>query len=124
MLYSDLPLRLLKVKTCLIRSDWRAHVISPSSSCWSTWSHESRVQRKNPTLEKSRSGLVFESKILETLSSRRPRCVNPNSSNGIIGRLSFRISLYRISPDERESNWKTNTHKTKDFETPIDLAQT
>lgn len=72
------------------------------SICSSTWSHESLVQRKKPSFVRSRYWLGFERDILETLSSRRPRWVNPNSSKGMIGRSSERTSDDRISARVRE----------------------
>lgn len=56
------------------------------------------------------SVLGLENAICETLSSRRPLCVNPNSSKGIIGLPSDRMSFERISAEDRE---KKRTMKTR-----------
>lgn len=85
-----------------MRVESRAQEISDSSSCSRTWSHDSRVQRKNPTLERSML-LRVERVIPVTLSSRRPVWVNPNSSMGIMGRLSDLILVERISAEERKT---------------------
>ncbi|GER39569.1 plant neutral invertase family protein [Striga asiatica] len=66
--------------------------------------HASRVQRKNPTLDRAeRSVAGPERESLVMLSSSWPRWVNPNSSKGIIGRSSDRISENRISAAAREA---------------------
>lgn len=79
-----------------MRVDSKGQVISELAISSRTWIQESRVQRKNPTLERSSletSGM----EILERLSWRWPVWVKPNSSKGIKGRPSNRISLNRIS---------------------------
>ncbi|KAL6979726.1 hypothetical protein U1Q18_021382, partial [Sarracenia purpurea var. burkii] len=59
---------------------------------------ESRVQKKNPTWERSTSGI--ESEIPETLSSRRQEGVNPNLSKGIMERPLEQSSMNQISTND------------------------
>lgn len=68
-------------------------------NCSRTCIQASRVQRKKPSWERGGSGWPFgaekEKSVTERL--RRPECVKPNSSKGMVDRASDRIWVDRIS---------------------------